>query len=193
MIRTSPHAQGCCRRLRQDDDSQRHDRAGSPRRHHDGDRPERRRQIDDVQDDLRSAAGAQRHDYIWRARHHQFLAAPDARCRRCLHPAGPQHLPGAQRSPQSGIRRRRAVRSIEPAGAARPDHAALSDVEGQGRRAGLDAVGRPAEIAGSRARPVARSQADIDRRAVDRPVAADGAGGVRHPQGSCATRASPSC
>ena len=49
------------------------------------------------------------------------------------------------------------------------------------RCAGLHAVGRPAEAARGRARPAARSQADADRRALDRPLADHGAGGVRHP------------
>ena len=100
------------RRLRQDDDPERHHRAYSPRRDHDRDRPERRRQVDGVQDDLRPAAGAQRQHPAGRPRHHQPFAARPARRRRRLRPAGPQYFPGAERAAQSGARRRRAGRPV---------------------------------------------------------------------------------
>ena len=86
-------------------------RAHSPRRDHHRDRPERRRQIDDVQDDLRAAAGAQRHDHLRWPRHHELHAAPDARCGRRLHSARPQYFSRAECAPQSRARRCCAVRS----------------------------------------------------------------------------------
>ena len=59
-------------------------------------------------------------------------------------------------------------------------------------RAGDRAVRRPAEAARDRPRAAARPEAHPDRRALDRPLAEPGAGGVPDADPACATRASPS-
>ena len=131
---------------------------------------------------------------VRRPRYDQLLAAADARCRHVLRAAGPQHLPGAVGAAQPGARRRGARRPVAACrSASTPMMQRFPDPAGEGECAGLHALGRPAEAARGRARPAARSQAHADRRAVHRPLADAGAGGVRHPRRSCATRASPSC
>ena len=162
------------RRLRQDDDPQRHERAVSAR----GAittviGPNGAGKSTMFKTDFRAAAGAQRQRDLRRPRHHQLRAAPACSTpASCYIPQGRNIFPGAVSvrhnlelggvalADQSGCRRRLDAMM-----------AALPDAARKGQRAGLDAVGRPAEAARSRARPAARSQADADRRAVDRPLA----------------------
>ena len=80
------------RRLRQDDDPQRHDLRRQPGRHHHRDRPERGRQVDGVQDGFRASSGAQRNGALRRRRRDELDAAPAARGRHLLRAPGPQHL-----------------------------------------------------------------------------------------------------
>ena len=116
-----------------------------------------------------------------------FAPRAAARRRHLLRAAGPQHLSRAVRAPQSRARRRRARRpGVDLAARIEAVMDRFPMLREQGRRAGLDALRRPAEAARGRARPAARSQADADRRAVDRAVADPGAGGVRASCRTCA-------
>ena len=81
-IRADPDAERRGLRLRQDDDPERHQRQHPARRHHHRHRPQRRRQVDHVQDGLRAARRAQR-------QHRPSTAAtpPTSRRGRCSMPA----------------------------------------------------------------------------------------------------------
>ena len=79
----------------------------SARRHHHRDRPERRRQIDRVQGDLRPLAGARGQRSSSTARDVTNLyAAPAARRRHLLRAAGPQYFSRTVGAPQYRTRRR---------------------------------------------------------------------------------------
>ena len=74
-------------------------------------------------------------------------------------------------------------------GAHRVGDGPLSDAARARRRAGVDALRRPAEAARDRAQPAARPEADADRRALDRAFAAAGAGDLRASCRTCARKA----
>ena len=170
---------------------QRHDAEVRARRHHDRDRPQRRRQVDRVQDRCSACcrcapggSGSTAQDID------EFHAAPA-----CWTPASATCRKGATSSPSSRCGTISSSAAWRCADQSRPAASASSAMMARfpmlrekANAAGVDAVGRPAEAARSRARPAARPQADADRRALDRPVAADGAGGVRHPARPAASK-----
>ena len=140
------------RRLRQDDDPQRHQLHGAGGLDHDGDRAERRRQIDRVQGDFRPAEAARRQGRLRRARRHRPRASAN-----CSTP-GICYVPqGRNIFPELSVRHNIELGAVA-AGRDITDlpariEAALDRfpvLRKKADAAGLDAVGRRAEAARDR-------------------------------------------
>ena len=86
-------------RLRQDDNSARHEFHGAAQRHHHRDRPERRRENRPRSRPFSAWCAPMRPHHIRGRRYHQSAAARADRARDRLCAAGPQYLPAALRAP----------------------------------------------------------------------------------------------